>query len=476
MNSVAETDRSFAVTRTFQAPRDLVLQMWSHPENITHWWGPAGFTTTTHQMDFRPGGEWLYTMHGPDGTDYPNAVKYIQTGPDTIEYDHGDEPGNTMFHVVVTLKQTTPLETVCEFKMVFPSPESYQAIINSNGARDGLHNTLSRLSVVLEARQTPSADQKLVVKPLSDLEILLQRSFQAPRDLVFEVFTNAEHLKNWWSPYAYTITEARFDQQEGGEWYVQMAVPEQGEIRFFGQVRQFVRPERLRYTFNLDVMPGEISQDTATFIEEQPGRTTVTVQSLFTSKESRDGMLSSGMEQGAAQSYERLETILTRQNPDLPRFVHERVFQTDPETLFQAWADQNAFAQWWGPQQSKNTIKQFIFEPQGTCHYQMEFPNQDPMFGKFTYRQIEPGKSLVFASGFADDQGNLVPAPWFDHWPLQVLTFVDFIPEGNNTNLVLTAIPLDATPEQNDQFQKINASMQQGWAGTFDKLDDHLAN
>ena len=72
----ATTDREIIVTRVYDAPRELVFDAFTDPKHLSQWWGPRGFTTTTHSMDFRVGGEWRYTMHGPDGTDYKNLMVY----------------------------------------------------------------------------------------------------------------------------------------------------------------------------------------------------------------------------------------------------------------------------------------------------------------------------------------------------------------------------------------------------------------
>ena len=68
--------RSIVTTRLVDAPRDLVFEAWSDVEHLKHWWGPNGFTTTTSEFDFRPGGVWRFVMHGPDGTDYPNLIVF----------------------------------------------------------------------------------------------------------------------------------------------------------------------------------------------------------------------------------------------------------------------------------------------------------------------------------------------------------------------------------------------------------------
>lgn len=69
-------DREIVITRVFDAPREQVFDAWTDSEHVSQWWGPNGFTTTTHEMDVRPGGVWRFIMHGPDGVDYKNRIVY----------------------------------------------------------------------------------------------------------------------------------------------------------------------------------------------------------------------------------------------------------------------------------------------------------------------------------------------------------------------------------------------------------------
>jgi uncharacterized protein YndB with AHSA1/START domain len=66
------------LTRTFDAPRELVFKVWTDPKHVAQWWGPTGFTTTVEEMDVRPGGAWRYAMRGPDGKDYPFRGEYVE--------------------------------------------------------------------------------------------------------------------------------------------------------------------------------------------------------------------------------------------------------------------------------------------------------------------------------------------------------------------------------------------------------------
>jgi uncharacterized protein YndB with AHSA1/START domain len=91
----APADREMVITRVINAPRALVFKAWTKPAHIGNWWGPRGFTTTTHSMDVRPGGEWRFVMHGPDGTDYQNRIVDLEVvEPERLVYDHFGEAGD----------------------------------------------------------------------------------------------------------------------------------------------------------------------------------------------------------------------------------------------------------------------------------------------------------------------------------------------------------------------------------------------
>jgi len=75
--------------REFDFPQELVFRAWTTPDLLARWWGPNGFTNTFHTCDIKPGGEWRFTMHGPDGTDYPNYCVFVEIEPHgRIVLDH----------------------------------------------------------------------------------------------------------------------------------------------------------------------------------------------------------------------------------------------------------------------------------------------------------------------------------------------------------------------------------------------------
>ena len=89
---MAESKKSnvISLSRVYDAPLQAVWEAWTIPEEVAQWWGPRGFTLTTHSHDVRTGGHWHYTMHGPDGTDYENTTQYLEVVPrQRMVYDHG---------------------------------------------------------------------------------------------------------------------------------------------------------------------------------------------------------------------------------------------------------------------------------------------------------------------------------------------------------------------------------------------------
>ncbi len=128
-----------------QAPVELVWEVWTTPEHIAHWWGPNGFTNTIQTMDVQEGGEWKLTMHGPDGTNYPNRSVYKEVVPfKKIVFEHF----NPHFFTTVEFEaigQTTKME----WSMLFDSEEMLQTVIKAHKADKGMKENVDKLETYL---------------------------------------------------------------------------------------------------------------------------------------------------------------------------------------------------------------------------------------------------------------------------------------------------------------------------------------
>ena len=149
----------------------------------------------------------------------------------------------------------------------------------------------------------------LQVSTPSDREIMMTREFDAPRELIFKVYTDPETIPRWWGPRAHTTTVDEMDVRVGGKWRYVSRDEQGNEYAFRGEYLEIDPPHRLVSTFEFEGMPGHIATDTLT-LEERNGKTILTTMSLFSSTEDRDGMLQSGMETGANEMMDQLAELL----------------------------------------------------------------------------------------------------------------------------------------------------------------------
>ena len=144
------SNRTLVMTRTFNAPRELVFKAWTERNHVDQWWEPTGLCNATMEMDMRPGGMWRYIMHGPDGVDYPNRVVYYEVvAPERLVYTHSSDIDNdaAAFQVTVTFSQQGD-QTVLTMHFVFTTAAQRQAVVQY-GAVEGGQQTLERLAAYL---------------------------------------------------------------------------------------------------------------------------------------------------------------------------------------------------------------------------------------------------------------------------------------------------------------------------------------
>lgn len=146
-------DREIVIERVFDAPRELVWEAWTNPEHVAKWWGPNGFTTTIKKMDFRVGGVWKLTMHGPDGKDYPNSSVFREiVRPERIVFAHGGrrEGGPSANFLSTWTFEELGNQTRVTMRLLFDTPAERDLVIREFGAVEGGKQTFARLAEYLE--------------------------------------------------------------------------------------------------------------------------------------------------------------------------------------------------------------------------------------------------------------------------------------------------------------------------------------
>ena len=138
--------RSLHIRKTFRKPIELVWEVWTKPEHIASWWGPDGFTNTIRKMEVKENGEWLFTMHGPDGKTYPNKSVYTEIVPfKKIVFQHF----NPDFLTTVVF-ESNKNETTMEWTGLFETMELFQTVVKVFKADEGLKQNVEKLYRYLE--------------------------------------------------------------------------------------------------------------------------------------------------------------------------------------------------------------------------------------------------------------------------------------------------------------------------------------
>lgn len=304
------------ITQIYDAPVKTVWEAWTDPEQVAQWWGPRGFTLTTHSKDLKPGGHWAYTMHGPDGTDYPNKTIYYEVDQYArLVYDHGgndDRP--PLFRVTVIFNELKGNKTKMEMTMTLPSPEAAeetQKFIKKAGG----NSTWDRLAEYLEKES--SGKEKFVIN----------RSFDIPLELMFKMWTEPKHLSKWLPPIGFEMEFLRAEIKPGGSSMYFMS-NNQG-LKMYGRAQylEVSSPNRIVYTQQFCDEKENLSRHplaptwpatmltVVTFSEEGPDRTRVTVEWEVHGEVTPEELETfvkgrAGMTQGWTGSFDKLEAYL----------------------------------------------------------------------------------------------------------------------------------------------------------------------
>ena len=279
-----DPSRTITLSRLVDAPRDLVFKVFTQAKHIDAWWGPDGFRNETHEMGFFPGGLWRYTMHGPDGKEWANWIRYKTiTPPELIVYDHGGEIGEpAMFEGCIYL-EAQGSKTLVTLSLFFPSTEARDATVKF-GAVEGGEQNLARLDAYMQ-KDAMTAGAALENKPF-----IISRIFNAPRKLVFDCFTDVDRIKHWWGPKGVKIVKAKMDLRVGGMYHYGMQTPD-GSVMWGRQIyREITPPIRIVLINSFSDEQGGIGRHpgapdwpaelltTFTFDEEAPNKTKFTVR------------------------------------------------------------------------------------------------------------------------------------------------------------------------------------------------------
>jgi uncharacterized protein YndB with AHSA1/START domain len=300
----ASRERELVLTRTIDAPRELVWAAWTDPKHVALWWGPKGFTNPVCELDVRPGGTIRIDMRAPDGTVYPMTGIYqaIDT-PARLVFTSAalDEAGKPLFEVLNTVTfaaQGGKTKLTVQAKVVKSTAKAAPYL---DGMEEGWKQTIERLAA------------HVAKEGADDRQIVTTRVLNAPRELVFKMWTDPEHIVQWWGPKGFTTTTYSMDVRPGGVWRFVMHGPDGTDYQNQITYLEIVKPERLVYKHGggEDVEP--VNFETTVTFEEQGVKTRLTMRAVFPSAEAREHVVKKyGAIEGASQTVDRLEQHLAK--------------------------------------------------------------------------------------------------------------------------------------------------------------------
>jgi uncharacterized protein YndB with AHSA1/START domain len=304
------------IIRIYDAPVRAVWDAWTDPKQAAQWWGPRGFTLTTHSKDLRVGGSWRYTMHGPDGVDYPNNTLYYEVEECAkLVYDHGRNDGGPPVFRVTVLFSEVDGKTKLDMTMTLPTPEA--AVETRKFVKKaGGEATWDRLAEFLEEQSSGKHT------------FVINRTFNVPLELMFEMWTNPRHLARWLPPTGMEMEFIRADIRPGGSSVFFMSGFGGGKMYGKVEYRQLDKPGHLVYTQQFCDENEKVSRHplsptwpetmltTVILSAEGPEQTRVTVTFEphgATTREELETFINgrAGMTQGWTGSFDKLEAYLT---------------------------------------------------------------------------------------------------------------------------------------------------------------------
>lgn len=183
MSTTNET-RELSISRLINAPQELVWEAWTNPEHIRHWWGPVGFNSTISKMEVTEGGEWIFVMHGPDGTDYKNKHVYITLEkPSLIIMRHESFPP----FVMTARFEAKGTQTLVTLHSVFESASQLQEVIKVFKADEGMVQNITRMDEYITGKIYQVATP-----------IVIERNFKASTAIIWNALTDLSQLKKWY--------------------------------------------------------------------------------------------------------------------------------------------------------------------------------------------------------------------------------------------------------------------------------------
>ncbi len=303
------------------------------------------------------------------------------------------------------------------------------------------------------------------ITEINGREMMITRVLNAPRDLVWDVWTKPEHIKNWWGPNGFTNTIEIMDVKPEGVWKFVMHGPDGADFNNKSIYKEVVKPERI--VFEHESAPK--FRTTVTF-EAQGDKTLLTWRMLFENEAQLEQVVKTfKADVGLRQNIEKLEVYLASDKKPDKEICITRIFDAPREMVFKAWIEPEQLVRWYAPVGA--TIKYPKLEPMagGKFHSCISSDVYGDCWCIGTYLEVSFPHRIIFTIARADEHGNLLTpeeAGMNEGWPIETIVKVTLVEKNGKTELTLEQ-------SVSEEVAKIRGAYQ-SWLEMLDALALHL--
>jgi uncharacterized protein YndB with AHSA1/START domain len=303
----------------------------------------------------------------------------------------------------------------------------------------------------------------------ADREIVISRLISASIERVWRAWSDPKEIVQWWGPHGFTNETRERAFKEGGFWKHTMIGPDGTRYPNLAKYEKIIEHKLIINTNGGGTKGGEgVSMRAHVTFEPKGNKTLITMRTVFPTAKMREMVVKQyNAIEGGQQTLSRLAAHCEG------AFVISRLVEAPRERVWRAWTEPSELGLWFGPKGFETIYSKLDFRPGGTYHYGIK-GNGMEIWGKWTIKEIDKPAKLHFVQAFSNREGGLGSHPLAPTWPKQTLSTIFLQDFGPRTLITVYWAPYEASEVEIKTFRDNIASMNQGWAGTWERLDAYL--
>lgn len=330
-------------------------------------------------------------------------------------------------------------------------------------------------SRILRPLSIPRYEGEQMPTQTQSADIKLYREYDAPLSAVWEAWSKAEQIAQWWGPRGFTTTTQARELKTGGTWKYTMHGPDKVDYENFTKYLEVEDGKKLVYDHGGTENSKALFRVTVLFSEED-GKTKFDMTMTFPSPEAAETSTRFIKKAGGEATWDRLAEFLEKRVRGKEIFEINRSFDASIDEMFKMWTEPDHMAKWAAPAGFALKYNHVDIRNGGKAFYSMSNGKEMTMYGRCQYIEIHKPDRIAYTQQFCDENEKIIRHPMAPAWPQSMLTTVKFTSEGHKRTRITLTWQEDGewSPEEMETFINARAGMTGGWTGSFDKLEEYL--